>query len=369
MEPPSDSSDIPMALPAPKKPGRFKPVPVVDYKVRKGVLGLAVNYHCPNCNTSLTSPLSESGGMDHCPSCRCEFFVPGQAEYEKSEKLRQEKEAERRKAKEERSKSATTAVITRAARQNERKENVQLDRDPLKEWSIYAGVIFILMLLAAGRYIVSAVASDGSYLCLVILVLFVVGMAANLRGILNLRSEYVCAAACIGTLRQENGLKQINELPPAGIFHRHVQDLSTIARFDGSFSQDSLITLLYSRMMAKCKIVEVLSGVLVSLGLIGTIVGLIAMTEGLSSTLESLGDNGDASGLLSGMRTTIAGLGTAFYTTLVGAILGSVVLRVLNNVYTSNVDHLVSYVASTAEVQIVPRLKQSAKQGVQHEVA
>jgi VIT1/CCC1 family predicted Fe2+/Mn2+ transporter len=301
--------------------------------------------------------------------CHGEFVVPGKSEFEESERLRQQNDELKKKAKQERSQSATTAMITKAARQNERKEKVQLDRDPLKEWTIYAAVIFVLLLLAAGRYIVSAVASDGSYLCVVILVLFVVGIAANFRGVLSLRSEYVCAAACLGTLRQENGLLQVNELPPAGIFHRHVQDLSNIARFDGSFSQDSLITLLYSRMMAKCKIVEVLSGVLVSLGLIGTIVGLIAMTEGLSSTLESLGDDGNASGLLSGMRTTMAGLGTAFYTTLVGAILGSVVLRVLNNVYTSNVDHLVSYVASTAEVQIVPRLKQKAKQGGQIEVA
>ncbi len=54
-------------------------------------------------------------------------------------------------------------------------------------------------------------------------------------------------------------------------------------------------------------------------------------------------------------------LGTAFYTTLVVAILGSVVLRILNNVYTSNVDHLVSYIASTAEIEIVPRLKQRSK--------
>jgi len=57
----------------------------------------------------------------------------------------------------------------------------------------------------------------------------------------------------------------------------------------------------------------------------------------------------------------MAGLGTAFYTTLVGALLGSVALRVLNNVYTSNVDHFVTYVASTTEVRIIPILKKLAR--------
>ncbi len=143
---------------------------------------------------------------------------------------------------------------------------------------------------------------------------------------------------------------------PAGVFHRHVQDLGNIARYDESFTQDSLVTLIYSRLMAKAKVVEILSSVLASLGLIGTVLGLIAMTNGLASTMDSLSGE-DTSLLLTGMRATMAGLGTAFYTTLVGAIFGSVVLRLLNNVYTSNVDHLVSHVASTAEVRIVPRLK------------
>ena len=88
------------------------------------------------------------------------------------------------------------------------------------------------------------------------------------------------------------------------------------------------------------------------------------MTDGLSATLASLGDDGEAADLLSGMRSTMSGLGTAFNTTLVGAILGSVVLRILNNVYTSNVDHLVTYVASKTEVNIVPQLKRKARQEV-----
>ena len=167
-----------------------------------------------------------------------------------------------------------------------------------------------------------------------IIVLFLLGAILNFFGMRRLRNEYVCAAVCMNNLKRINGLEKVCQGPAAGIFQQHVIDLGKIARHDSNFTQDSLITLLYSRMMAKSKMVDILSGVLVTLGLIGTIVGLISMTDGLSATLASLGEDGEAADLLSGMRSTMSGLGTAFNTTLVGAILGSVVLRILNNVYT-----------------------------------
>jgi hypothetical protein len=201
-----------------------------------------------------------------------------------------------------------------------------------------------------------AVTTDSTYLCALIYGLFAVGLLINYVCVRQLRIEYVCAAVCMEKLRGKNGLSEVLSGRPAGVFHHHVQDLANIARYDDSFTQDRLITLLYSRLMARSRIVEILSNVLVSLGLIGTVLGLITMTQGLNGTLDSL-EGGDNSSLLSGMRSTMSGLGTAFYTTLIGAMLGSVILRILNNVYTSNVDHLVSYVASTAEVKIAPVLK------------
>ncbi len=65
------------------------------------------------------------------------------------------------------------------------------------------------------------------------------------------------------------------------------QDLGNIARYDEAFTQDSLVTLLYSRLMAKAKVVEVLSSILVSLGLVGTVLGLIVMTGGYQARWKS----------------------------------------------------------------------------------
>lgn|GEM_PF-3158394 len=334
---------------------------VENYELKRGPFGVSLSYFCPACTQELTSSLNDAGGADHCPECGIRFVVPGEKECKEERVAAAKLESENRALKEQRTEANRIAMVNRAAKKNMREQHLQLDRDPLKEWLTYVSIAAVLLVFAAGKYIVSALIYDTSYLCIVIFALFCLGLLINLRGVLRLRSEYVCAAVCMNNLKKDGGMKQVTASTPAGIFHQHVIDLFNIAKYDDNFTQDSLITLLYSRMMSQSKIVDILSGVLVSLGLIGTIVGLISMTDGLSITLTTLGDQGKATDLLSGMRTTMAGLGTAFYTTLVGAILGSVVLRILNNVYTSNVDHLVTYVASTAEVTIVPRLKRDAR--------
>lgn len=287
--------------------------------------------------------------------------MPGEKELASFEKEQQAETIRKAADREQRTEASSKAVVNRVAQQQKKQENVQLDRDPMLEWIVYAVVLISLLSAVAGRYLVSAIQTDSSYLCLMIIVLFVLGAVVNFLGMRRLRNEYVCAAVCMNNLKKAGGLEKVCQGPAAGIFHQHVMDLGKIAKHDANLTQDSLVTLLYSRMMAKSKMVDILAGVLVTLGLIGTIVGLISMTDGLSATLASLGDDGEASDLLSGMRSTMSGLGTAFNTTLVGAILGSVVLRILNNVYTSNVDHLVTYVATTTEVNIVPKLKRKSR--------
>ncbi|WP_218934377.1 MotA/TolQ/ExbB proton channel family protein [Rosistilla ulvae] len=307
----------------------------------------------------------DAGNNDHCPDCGIALIVPGTREKlaEAQRQLLAGKEREKQALVK---KAETQKLLTeKLAEEAKRQKDLQLDRDPLREWFIYAAVVGVLLAFAAGIHLVRAVASDSSGLCAMIFGLFFFGIALNFRAVKNLKSEFVCAAFLVKKLNAPGGFSEVVRATPAGVFHQHIQDLAKIAKHDPNVSQDSLITLLYSKMMARSKIIDVLAGVLVSLGLIGTIVGLISMTNGLSSTLDSLGDAGDATELMVGMRTTMQGLGTAFYTTLVGAILGSVVLRVLNNVYTSNVDHFVSYIAALTEVRIAPQLRKSSRSSKQ----
>lgn len=334
---------------------------ILDYELKKSVAGTSVKYDCPNCRVRLTSALMEAGRRDQCPDCAAGFIVPG--DKEKLEEAKRQLEIKKARAHDvsRRKTEAHAATTRRLAEEAKREKELQLDRDPLREWLVYVAIIGVLLTLSAGNHLLSAIASDRSGLCIMIIGLFAFGLLLNFRAIKNLRSEFVCAAFLVKKLKSPHGFSELVQSTPAGVFHQHIQDLVKIARHDPNVSQDSLITLLYSRMMSRSKIIDVLSGVLVSLGLIGTIVGLISMTNGLSETLDSLGESGDATALMVGMRGTMQGLGTAFYTTLVGAILGSVVLRILNNVYTSNVDHFVSYIASLTEVRITPRLRKKSR--------
>ncbi|TWU25077.1 hypothetical protein Pla52o_13740 [Novipirellula galeiformis] len=345
----------------------LKPNP--KYEVRSNVAGSSVKYDCLHCGVRLTSSLMEAGNYDHCPDCQTPMVVPGEKEkvVEAQKQLIEQKKREA--AAQRKREGANEALAQKLADEARRARDLQLDRDPLREWIIYSVVIGLLLVFAAGRHLFNAIVTDTSGLCVVIFALFIFGVVLNFRAVKGLRSEFVCAAFLVKKLKSPRGFGEIVKAPPAGVFHQHIQDLVRIARHDPNVSQDSLMTLLYSKMMARAKIVDTLSGVLVSLGLIGTIVGLIVMTNGLSGTLDSLGESGDASHLMSGMRETMAGLGTAFYTTLVGAILGSIVLRVLNNVYASNVDHFVSYIASLTEVRITPRLRKNARDNLQEVVA
>lgn len=330
------------------------------------VKGGTIRYPCPYCAEALTSPIVEAGGIDSCPSCLRQFMVPGEGAriaYDANVRERAEQKVREVEAKREvgqvRREHTKARTIEKAAMEAARQKKLHLDRDPLREWWLYMLIGTVLVLVTTGRHLIIAVTSDSTLLTALIFALFGIGLALNFAGVRRLRVEYVCAAACVEQLESPSGLKNLLSGLPAGVFHRHIQDLGQIARFDAGFSQDTLVTLLYSRLMARSKIVDILSSVLVTIGLIGTVLGLIIMTNGLNGALSSLdSENGS---LLDGMRTTMSGLGTAFYTTLAGAILGSVALRILNNVYTSNVDHLVSYVASLSEVKIVPRLKQSAR--------
>ena len=331
------------------------------YEVKSSMGSLVIKYDCPFCNVRLNSSLMEAGDQSPCPECHGPFVVPG--EQEKMQEVQRQLEEQKRKENRGALKKAAAGetLAKKLAEEAKRDQNLALDRDPLREWLIYAAIIGGLIAVAAGAHLVRAVLTDRSGLCVVIIGLFILGVVLNFRAVKTLRNEFVCAAFLLKKIKASGGFGEIIAVSPSGVFHQHIQDLVTIAKHDPNVSQDSLVTLLYSRMLARARIVDVLSGVLVSLGLIGTVVGLISMTNGLGQTLESLGESNDAANLMAGLRTTMAGLGTAFYTTLVGAILGSVVLRVLNNVYTSNVDHFVSYIASITEVQITPRLRKSAQ--------
>ena len=67
---------------------------------------------------------------------------------------------------------------------------------------------------------------------------------------------------------------------------------------------------------------------MITVGLLGTIIGLILTIDGISSVLGAAGEN--YSDMVEGLNNTVQGMGTAFYTTLFGGLLGGVILKALS---------------------------------------
>jgi len=87
--------------------------------------------------------------------------------------------------------------------------------------------------------------------------------------------------------------------------------------------------------------------------------GLTLTLTGLTGSLEALGE--DQEMLLSGLRKAMAGMGTAFYTTLLGAVLGGILLRVFAQITDHGYDVLFDKVVHTCIVHCSADLHSSTE--------
>lgn len=146
------------------------------------------------------------------------------------------------------------------------------------------------------------------------------------------------------------------------IFRSHIENLYTIAQAHVDVSQDNLIELLHARLVARNKVVELFASILITLGLIGTILGLILMMDGLTHVMKDEANKEHLMTMLVADGGPLAGLGVAFITTLLGATLGGVVLRVLTNVVNANIMTYTAHIAELTEVYVLPYLRTIASQ-------
>ena len=233
------------------------------------------------------------------------------------------------------------------------------NRKPLREWSIYAIVLILMMLIATRGYFLTALVSDGSGIVLFIILIFIAMILKSFFDVHYVNAQVKLIIQQTRELETTNNIHVFLRGSQHSLLRKHIADLYRIYRRDVTIQQDNLIELMHARLRSRVRIVDLASSVMVTLGLVGTIVGLIAAAGGLADVVDNVG--GDNSKLLSGMQQTIGGMGTAFFTTLIGAILGGVVLRILGHVVVSNIEFLVAYIAEIAEIYILPILRSAAR--------
>jgi biopolymer transport protein ExbB/TolQ len=107
-----------------------------------------------------------------------------------------------------------------------------------------------------------------------------------------------------------------------------------------------------TKMSAKIRSVSAVSGILITVGLLGTVIGLIITVGGISQVLDSAGQDYDA--MISGLNTTVEGMGSAFYTTFFGGLLGGVILRALSTENEKTTARLAADCLRLGELWITP---------------
>ncbi|XAM00575.1 MotA/TolQ/ExbB proton channel family protein [Phycisphaeraceae bacterium D3-23] len=251
--------------------------------------------------------------------------------------------------------------------QSHRSQRVDMGKQgrPLLEWSLYVVALGALVVVLAGPIIAQSVRGDSWIIASIILGIFGFALLKNFSDVAFIAKQRRLTNQQIDQLRETNNIFVFLQNSEPSLFRDHIDNLHEIFRRDYNISQDNLVTLLQARLLAKTKVVDFASSILVTLGLVGTIIGLIQSADGLTDVFMAM-SNSDTS-IMSGVRTTLEGMGIAFYTTLLGAILGGVCLRLLSSLVDSNIEHVVSHIAELTEIYILPILRRAGRINEEHQ--
>ena len=205
-------------------------------------------------------------------------------------------------------------------------------------WVVWAAAAIVIYLgLYQDTEVWDFIQHDPSRITWAIIGLFAMGVATSFVLTLLLTFEFTKVDE-LEHIAKRNGWLGIQEADKKGCVAEFFQSLRTIIDNNGELNIEALVDVEFSVYQRISHVLEIFGNLLITLGLIGTVVGLTLTLTGLTSSLDSLGQDQDQ--LLSGLRGAMAGMGTAFYTTLLGAVLGGVLLRIFAHIDEHGVESL-----------------------------
>ncbi|NEP81774.1 MAG: hypothetical protein F6K17_31195 [Okeania sp. SIO3C4] len=143
-----------------------------------------------------------------------------------------------------------------------------------------------------------------------------------------------------------------------GLFREHIQNLQQASENKLSLEQDFSLNLIENKLLRKESWVGLFSNLMITLGMIGTILGLTTAISGLSEAMSSLGENFDNSNSpLIGLNDALSGMSSAFVTTLDGAILGGFFLKIISHSTTNLIEDLIDNIRQKTELEVIPYLQ------------
>ncbi len=202
-------------------------------------------------------------------------------------------------------------------------------------WALAATGVYFSFYQDAGLW--GFLAQDKTRITWIILAFFVFGLASSLALSIALTKESL-AARRIESEVKEKGLIGFEAPSESRAVARYFQSLKMAMESNSKPDAEALLNVELATFQRMSRSIEVTGNLLITLGLIGTVMGLTLTLTGLTASLDALGH--DQEQLLQGLRKAMGGMGTAFYTTLLGAILGGVLLRVFAQITEQGVEGL-----------------------------
>lgn len=187
--------------------------------------------------------------------------------------------------------------------------------------------------------------SDKTGITTVIIILFIVSLVINIINTIRIFIEF-------SKLKNSQGL-----------FKEHITTLERAAQGKLSISQDFSLMIIENRLLRQESWVQLFANLSITLGMIGTVVGLTLSMEGLSEAMGSMTNIGSESGgnlndPAIGLKQALSGMSSAFITTLAGAVLGGFFLKLLSHSTINLIEDLIDQIRYKAELEIIPKLQQ-----------
>lgn len=226
--------------------------------------------------------------------------------------------------------------------------------NPLMKWAACFFTMLIFFLIIGYPHFSQAISNDDSGITWAIIFLLFIGLVGTCVQAFRLKEDYKFLKYHLQHFFQTSDKKKT----PRGFGTSPLVQL--LGRCRASIDQqldldiNGIAQSYYTRTNSGNRLLITLSTLLVTLGLIGTIVGLIYAVGGLNEVIHHVGASKDD--LMAGLGKTIRGMGTAFYTTFLGALSGGIMLKVLCVNNTTSLSVMASCLRDFLELDLLPYL-------------
>lgn len=218
---------------------------------------------------------------------------------------------------------------------------------PIVSWSIWAGGLSLIMGIVTRNHLMAGFTADKMGMSYVIAAFFGAGLVVSFLAAKQLHKEW-------GVLADINRTNKLPKSKSPGDLASVFQKLQSYKEKGETVDPHAAIDTYHSKHNSRVRSVSIMAALVISMGLLGTVIGLIMSISGLGSMVENIGLSRTT--MMEALKMTVSGMGTAFYTTFFGAM-GGLILRAVAVSQLNSLSELCAEAAEYADRNLVAKLQ------------